>query len=468
MEISLQFLGAAQNVTGSCYLLNANGKNILVDCGLYQERQFKQRNWEPLPVSPDKIDAIILTHAHLDHCGLLPRLYKLGFRGSVHATAASIDIARIVMTDSAHIQVEDIEFKKKRHSRQNRKGSHPLEPLYNIEDVEGAMKLFHVADYHKPVSLGEGVSATFYDSGHILGSSSVGVKVFSGSESRTIAFSGDLGRRRMPILRDPELFDHADYILCESTYGDRQHAPGTDIKQHLCEIINETRQRGGNVVIPSFAVERSQELLYYINELVEEKCMPQMTIFLDSPMAVKVTEIFKRHPELFDADMAKHIAEGTSPFDLPGLFLVQTANESKAINQIRGTAIIISGSGMCTGGRIKHHLAKNISDPKNTILFVGYQAFGTLGRTILEGEPEVRIFGEMYPVKARIAKINGFSAHADRDELAYWLKGLKQPPRELFVVHGEDRTAHSFAEHISSTLNWKTHVPEYGEIRTLV
>ena len=276
-----------------------------------------------------------------------------------------------------------------------------------------------------------------------------------------------MGRCGKPILKDPEPIDQADYVLCESTYGDRQHPAREDIKQQLCDIINESRKRGGNVIIPSFAVERSQELLYYLNELLDEGCVPNMMVFLDSPMAVKVTEVFKKHPDLFDEEMVQHMREGTSPFDLPGLSLVRTANQSKAINQIRGTAIIIAGSGMCTGGRIKHHLVNNIGRPENTVLFVGYQAEGTLGRFIVEGEKEVRILGETHPVRAQIAQIQGFSAHADRDELTRWLSPLKKTPRRLFVVHGEVNAAHYFADHVKKNLGWNTSIPQHGDEESL-
>ena len=463
MKMTLQFLGAAENVTGSRYLLRANGMNILVDCGLYQERQFKHRNWDPLPIAAGELDAVLLTHAHLDHCGLLPKLYKEGFRGKVHCTSATADIAKIVMLDSARIQMEDVKYKKKRHARQKRNSPHPLVPLYEVEDAEGCIDLFVETNYRNAVRIGKGIEATFYDSGHILGSSSILVKVSQGGEDRTVLFSGDVGRWGIPILEDPDAVEQADYVLCESTYGDREHIGGGDIKQALCDVINDTRERGGNVVIPSFAVERSQELLYYLNELIAEKCLPQMMIYLDSPMAVKVTDVFKKHPELFDEEMVEHMENGSSPFDLHGLSLVRTANQSKAINMIRGTTIIIAGSGMCTGGRIKHHLVNNISRPENTILFVGYQAVGTLGRIILEGEKEVRILGEKRPVEARIAKINGLSAHADRNELVRWLKGLKQPPKRVFVVHGEVNAAHAFAEYVGSELGWEATVPQYED-----
>ena len=463
MEMTLQFLGAAQNVTGSRYLLRANGKNLLIDCGLYQERKFKHRNWDPLPIPAGEIDVVLLTHAHLDHCGLLPKLYKDGFRGEVFCTAATADIARIVMLDSARIQEEDIKYKKKRHARQKRKSPHPLVPLYEVEDAEACGALLHKINYLESVSVGKGIDVTYFNTGHILGSSAIRVKITQGGESRTVLFSGDLGRWDIPILRDPEPIDQADYVLCESTYGDRIHASGEGVKQQLCDIINDTRKRGGNIIIPSFAIERSQELLYYLNELIEEGCLPQMMIYLDSPMAVKVTEVFKKHPDLFDKDMAAHMLNDTSPFDLDGLSLVRTANQSKAINEVRGTTIIIAGSGMCTGGRIKHHLAHNISRPENTILFVGYQAEGTLGRIILEGEQEVRILGEKYQVHAKIAKINGFSAHADRGELMRWLSSLKEAPRHLFVVHGEVKVAQAFAEHVNKELGWDVSVPEYSD-----
>ncbi len=467
MDIRLSFLGATQNVTGSRYLLEANGQQILIDCGLYQERQFRHRNWDPFPVSADKIDAVLLTHAHLDHCGLLPKLYQEGFRGPIFCTRATADIAHIVMTDSARIQVEDVEHKRKRHARQKRKSPHPLKPLYTVEDAEACATQFQGRDYHKPITVAEGITATYYDTGHILGAGSIVVNVTQNGDSRTILFSGDVGRWDKPILRDPDAVPQADYVLCESTYGDRVHGGGSDIKQALCDIINQTREAGGNLIIPSFSVERAQELLYYLNELIHEKCVPNLMVFLDSPMAVRVTEVFKKHPELFDQETLEHMRNGTSPFDLPGLSLVRSANQSKAINLIRGTAIIIAGSGMCTGGRVKHHLVNNISRPENTVLFVGYQAVGTLGRRIVAGEKEVRILGENYPVRAGVEQIQGFSGHADRDELTRWLSSLEAAPRHLYVVHGESKAATHFCKHVQSKLGWQASVPKHGDVVTL-
>jgi metallo-beta-lactamase family protein len=467
MDIKLSFLGATQNVTGSRYLLEANGRQILIDCGLYQERQFKNRNWEPLPVPADKLDAVLLTHAHLDHCGLLPKLYKEGFRGPIHCTQATADIARIVMSDSARIQVEDVEHKKKRHARQKRSSPHALEPLYTVENAEACASLFQGTRYRQSVAVAEGIEATYYDTGHILGAAAIRVTIRQKGEQRSILFSGDVGRWDKPILRDPEVVKQADYVLCESTYGDRLHPARGDIKQELCDIVKQTIQAGGNLIIPSFAVERSQEVLYYLNELLEEGCVPNLLIFLDSPMAVKVTEIFKKHPELFDRETLEHLHNGTSPFDLPGLSLVKSSNQSKAINFIRGTAIVIAGSGMCTGGRIKHHLVNNITRPESTILFVGYQAVDTLGRRIAEGDKEVRILGENYPVRARVTDIQGFSGHADRDELMRWLSPLQEAPRHLFVVHGEINAAEHFANHVRTQKGWSTSVPKHGDTVSL-
>jgi metallo-beta-lactamase family protein len=463
MSIKLKFLGAAQNVTGSRHLLEANGTKILVDCGLYQERQFRVRNWEPFTCPPESLHAVLLTHAHLDHCGLLPKLVKEGFKGRIYCTPATSEIAQIILLDSAHLQEEDAEFKRKRHKREGRKGPYPVEPLYTTADAEACFPQFSIVKYKKTIEIGAGVEATFCDAGHVLGSSIIRVKVSRDGQDRTIIFSGDIGRPDRPIVHDPSIVEQADYILVESTYGDRVHEGPEDTKKMIADVINSTKQAGGNIIVPSFALERSQELLYYINELLLEKAIPQLQVFLDSPMASRITKVFQNHRELYDEEMTEFMRRNKSPFEFPGLKMAGTSDESKAINHIRGTIMVIAGSGMCTGGRIKHHLVNNITRPGNTIMFVGYQAVGTLGRQIVNGEKEVRILGQDYPVNARIARINGFSAHADKEELFEWLSGLKKPPRKLFVVHGESESANKFGDYIRKKTGWEVAVPAYQD-----
>ena len=462
MQLKLNFLGAVQNVTGSRHLLQANGTKILVDCGLYQERHFKARNWEPFEVPPNSIDAVLLTHAHLDHCGLLPKLVKEGFKGKIYGTSATGEIAQIILFDSAKIQEEDAEYKRKRHAREGRKGPFPVIPLYTTQDVEVCCPLFSPVKYKQPIQLADGLIATFFNAGHVLGSSIIQIKAKANGQERTILFSGDMGRPDRPIVQNAASFEQADYILIESTYGDRVHKGKEDTKKMIADVINSTRP-GGNIVIPSFALERSQELLYYINELMLEKSIPSLKVFLDSPMASRITKVFQNHKELFDEEMTEHVRQNESPFKFPELKITGTSDESKRINHISETCIIIAGSGMCTGGRIKHHLVNNISNPINTIMFVGYQAEGTLGRLIIDGKKEIRIHGENHQVKARITRINGFSAHADRNELFTWLSKLKKPPRKVFVVHGETKSAHKFADYIREKTGWQVVVPAYKD-----
>jgi len=463
MEIKLNFFGAAKNVTGSCYYLEANGMRLLVDCGLYQERDLKSRNWADFPVPADTIDAVLLTHAHLDHCGRLPKLVKEGFKGTVYATAASAEIANIIMLDAAHIQEEDIKHKKLRHERSGKTSPFPYEPLYTMEDAEKVNALFNKVKYNAKVPIGEGITAEFREAGHVFGSASIRVEVEQGGESRSILFSGDVGRWDLPIMRDPFQYEHADYVLIESTYGDREHEDVADIPGELEKVINATFEAGGNVVIPSFALERTQELIYHLNLLLEEDRIPHLVAFVDSPMAIKITDVFKKHPELYDEETMEQIREGDKPCDFPGLTMSRTVDQSKSINHIKGTAIIIAGSGMCTGGRIKHHLKNNIGRPESTILFVGYQAHGTLGRIILDKPETVRIFGEEHPVRARIERIGGFSAHADRNELYRWLSSLKEPPRKVFMTHGEESAAIALQQFIAEKTGWDCVVPDYEQ-----
>ncbi len=459
----MRFLGAARNVTGSRHLLEANGVRVLVDCGLYQERQFRERNWEAFPIEPASINAVLLTHAHLDHCGLLPKLVREGFAGRIYCTAATAEIAKIILLDSAKIQEEDAKHKRKRHKRQGRVGPYPAVPLYTTEDAEACFTLFEPYPYREVIGLGDGVEATLYDAGHVLGSSIIRAKVRKDGEERIILFSGDIGRPDRPIVCDPTIFDKADYVLVESTYGNRVHEETKDVKEMIGDVINSTIKARGNIIVPSFALERSQEVLYYINELLLEEKIPHLKIFLDSPMASRITEVFKHYPELFDEEMRQFVQNRESPFKLPGLEMAGTANESKAINSVRGTVMVIAGSGMCTGGRVKHHLVNNIARADCTIMFVGYQAIGTLGRQIVDGKKEVRILGGMYPVKAKVVRVHGFSAHADREELLEWLTELEAAPRAVFVVHGESESALEFGDYVRERTGWDVSVPAYEE-----
>jgi len=463
MQTKLAFLGAAQNVTGSSYLLEMNGTRLLVDCGLFQERDLRERNWQDYPVPPKSLQAVLLTHAHLDHSGLLPKLVRDGFRGRIYCTDPTAEIVPIMLLDSAKLQEEDAQTKRRRHDKEGRRGPHPETPLYTAEDAQAVFPLLSPVKYGEPVSVAGGIQAVFRDAGHVLGSAMIELKARANGTSQTIVFSGDIGQWNSPILPDPTLFPQADFVVMESTYGDRLHDRQKDVEEILADVIIRTQQAGGNLIIPSFALERSQELLYHLDRLFAQDRIPHLMVFLDSPMASSVTEVFRRHPELFDKEASDFFRRNGSPFDFPNLRLVRSVDESKTLNYIKGTAIIIAGSGMCTGGRIKHHLASNISRPESTILFVGYQAADTLGRQIVSGAREVRILGQKHRVRAKIIQMGGFSAHADRDELLKWLSGFQTPPSKLFVTHGEPQTALSFADLVTSTKKWTVSVPRYGD-----
>ena len=463
MNFKLKFLGGVQNVTGSRHLLEFDGSKVLVDCGLFQERDYQDRNWENFTFVPAELDAVLLTHAHLDHCGLIPKLVKEGFRGKVYCTPATQEIAKVVLLDSGKLQEEDAAFKRKRHKKEGRETPRPIEPLYTMDDAEKSFSVFSPIPFNQTFSPVAGINVCFYEAGHILGASIIKITMRMDGQTRTVLFTGDLGRANKPIIRDPAVFEQADYILLESTYGDREHLTTEDTKEQLARAVNDAWQAGGNLVVPSFSVERSQEVLYFLNELLMEDRIPHIMTFLDSPMAVKVTEIFEKHPELYDQQMRSIMLKNGSPFSFKGLVKVQATQESKAINHIKGTVMIIAGSGMCTGGRIKHHLVNNITRPECTILFVGYQAQGTLGREILDGNSEVRILGQMCRVKAKVVKVQGFSAHADRKEIMDWLGNLKQSPRGIFLIHGEKEVCVNFRQYLTERTGWNVIVPEYQQ-----
>jgi metallo-beta-lactamase family protein len=463
VQIRLRFLGAAQNVTGSRHLLEVDGIKLLIDCGLYQERQFLARNWEPFAVPPESINAVFLTHAHLDHCGLLPKLVREGFSGRIYCTTATAEIARIILLDSAKIQEEDAEHKRERHQKEGKTGPYPEAPLYTTKDAEACFPHFEPVKYRQQINIADGVAVTLCDAGHVLGSSMIRVDVNRNGDKRTVLFTGDLGRPGRPILPDPSVPEKVDYIVIESTYGDRIHCDTCDVKKQMADVINATKDRGGNIVVPSFALERSQEILFYIKELLLEDAIPHLIIFLDSPMAAKITEIFRNHQELFDEETQEMLREHHSPFDLPELKVTATSEESKAINHITGTVMIIAGAGMCTGGRIKHHLVNNISRKESTIMFVGYQAIGTLGRLIVDGAKDVRILGQRYKVKAKVVQVNGLSAHADKNEMLNWLKKLKSPPKQIFLVHGEPESAKAFGAFLRDKTGWQVSIPAYED-----
>jgi metallo-beta-lactamase family protein len=386
-----------------------------------------------------------------------------GFRGPVYCTPATADILAILLEDSARIQEEDAATKKRRHSREGRSGPHPEVPLYTVEDALRALSQVRRVGYGERVEVGRGVACTWHDAGHILGSASLMVEAGEGQARRRVLFSGDLGRSARSLLHDPAIHEQADYLVIESTYGDRTHPTDGGAPEQLARIINETAEEGGVVLIPSFAIERAQELLWMLRSLMDAGRIPPLLCFVDSPMATDVTRVFERHPDLLDPELGALLEAGDSPFRFPGLTFTQSVNESKALNRLRGSAIIIAGSGMCTGGRIKHHLSNHIGDPHSRVVFVGYQAHGTLGRAIVEGADPVRILGRPHTVRARIEQVSGLSAHADHDELLTWARELDVAPRRVLVTHGEEETALAFAEELAAVTGWATHAPEYGE-----
>ena len=460
---SLQFLGATKTVTGSKHLIQANGKRLMVDCGLFQgTKDLRDRNWDKLPIDPPSVDDIIITHAHIDHTGYLPRLVQQGFSGPVYCTPATADLMKIMLPDSAHLQEEDARWANQKGYSQHT----PAMPLYSIDDAQQALKLLTPIDYDHGTEISSGITVTMRDAGHILGSAIVEMTIANGAKMTRVVFSGDLGRPNTPILRDPTPIPEADYLLVESTYGDRAHPAGNGRKE-LADVIGETTARGGVIVIPSFAVGRTQELLYILRELEEQNEIPTLPVYVDSPMAIDATEIFLKHPEDHDLDATKLEQGGESILRTKRTIFSDTRDKSKLINDVQESAIIISASGMATGGRILHHLAQRLPNKRNTVLFVGFQAGGTRGRAILDGAEFVKIHGTQVPVKAHVAEITSFSAHADYNEIMAWLGGFAKPPKQTFVVHGEVQAAQAMSDRIERQLGWKTRIPEYLDMADL-
>jgi len=457
----IEFLGACGTVTGSRYLLKIWNKNILVDCGLFQgNRETKQLNWEDFPLPPRHIHGVILTHAHVDHSGFLPRLHKLGFEGPIWATPGTAALLSIMLPDSGQIQEEEARFAEK-------KGYSPYKPalpLYTEEDAEKTLKLIEKVPYHQIVEILPGLTFSYHYAGHILGSAFVDLRVKrpKGGRHKWI-FSGDVGRPSHPILKPPEPAPEADFLVVESTYGDRLHPP-EDIHSVLGGIINRTIARGGTLLIPSFAVDRAQELLVYLSDLVLAGAVPaSLPIYVDSPMALETLNFYRQFSADYNGAFAARVAAGQDPFDLRHLHPVRTIEQSKGLNALRGPAVLISASGMCNGGRIEHHLKFKLPDPNNTILFVGFQAAGTKGRLILDGARELLVHGETIPVRAEVAQISALSAHADRDELLGWLSGITIEPR-VFVVHGEEEARAGFQKALKKARGWSSTAPQPREI----
>lgn len=459
---TLRFLGASGEVTGSKYLVTANERHVLVDCGLFQgPRDLKALNWEGLPLAPSEFDAVVLTHAHLDHSGYLPRLASAGYTGPVYCTAGTADLLSLLLPDAGFLQEEEAH-----HA--NRKGwsrHKPAMPLFTVLEAQRSLRLLHPEPYHKERRVSDGVTARFHPAGHILGSAIVELTIEEAHGRTVIVFSGDLGRSHTPLLQDPTRLARADYVLIESTYGDRLHPAGS--RSELVRVVRESVARGGMLVIPAFAVGRTQELLYLLRELEDQQEIPRLDVFVDSPMAIDATGITLEHPEEFDPEADALLQQGIPPLAPARLHIVRDAEQSRAINQIQGPGIILSASGMCTGGRIKHHLKQRLPDERNTVCFVGFQAAGTKGRALKEGADHLWIYGEQVPVKARIESIEGFSAHADQGQLLDWLKGFEAPPRRTFVVHGEPPASQTLAERIAADLGWKVTVPVRGDQVTL-
>lgn len=498
MSISIQFLGAAGCVTGSQFLVTAGDRRVLVDCGMFQgSPEEVARNRMPFAFEADALDALLLTHAHLDHCGRTPALVKAGFRGPIHATHGTVDLAEIVLRDSAKLQVEFAARYNRRQARERAADAESeaeaeetddeslpermrtatpegrtetREPLYDEDDVDTTMSQMRGCDYGAEVTVVDGVTAIFHDAGHILGSAIIELRVTNGDETRTIVFSGDLGRDDSPILRDPTPLSHADHVVVESTYGNREHAPHDEAIEELVTAITEVASDEGVLLVPAFAIGRTQEVIWVLDHLVREKRIPRVPLYLDSPMASRATTVYHDHPETYDAETAALLRSGDSPLEFPGQQFTDTVEESKSIRHAKRPIMVVAASGMLTGGRIMHHLKDFLPDPKCTLLFIGYQGEGTLGRHLQNGGKTARIDGQEIDVRCRVRVISGFSAHADQHELEAWLThfAADDKPRKIFIVHGDPDAADAFAGRIRSDLGMDAHIPKHRETVSLL
>ncbi len=456
---NLTFLGATGTVTGSKYLLEASGERLMIDCGLFQgHKELRLRNWNPLPVDPSSIHWLVLTHAHLDHTGYIPRLVKEGFRGEVWASSATVDLSHLVLPDSGHLQEEDARYANKKGFSKHK----PALPLYTHDEALQSLELFRVVDEAKPLELSPHFELRFFRAGHILGARIVEVTVREKGKVVRVLFSGDVGRFPQLIIREPAIPDAADYLLCESTYGDRLH-PRDDFQARLAQIIESTAERGGSVIIPSFAIGRTQELLYLFRMLIQENKLAELPIHVDSPMAIDATDLYRKHHEDHNLQTDEFESGGHKLFAQPNVHFDRSVEESKALNECRYPTIIISASGMATGGRVLHHLVRCLPDHRNTILFVGFQAPGTRGHTIQTGAELVKIHGQQVPVRAHVETVENLSAHADYSEIMGWLGKFPSAPTKTFITHGEPHAAMGLQGRIAQELGWKAEIPSYLE-----
>ncbi|MEA1939984.1 MAG: MBL fold metallo-hydrolase [Candidatus Caldatribacteriota bacterium] len=465
--MKISFLGAAKLVTGSNYLIETENCKFVMECGMFQgSKTISRLNYQPFAYNPGDIDFMLLSHAHIDHSGRIPKLVKDGFKGKIYCTKATADLCSIMLPDSGHIQEMETKWDNRKRKRS---GGKLRKPLYTVEEAKRSLELFNPVLYNQIIKINDEITVRFKDAGHILGSAVIELWVNEGGKEIKLVFSGDLGRRNRPILRDLSLIGEADYVIVESTYGNKKHHPSEDDARKLISIINSTVKRGGNVVIPSFAVERAQDIIYELNKYYDEFVKTEdndflnVPVYIDSPLTVSATEIFRRNPDCFDEKTLEFIRKGDNPLDFHNLIFTRNVGESKQINISRGSKVIISASGMCTAGRIKHHLKHNLWRSESSIVFVGYQANGTLGRRLKEGEKSVKLFGEEIQVNAKICSLDGFSGHADKEGIMWWLKGFNKKPKKIFIVHGEEEATREMSKKIEEELNIETYVPELGE-----